>query len=419
MKFNPFRPGSIVAPGMFVGRVEELHTIEQCLFQTSRGNPQHFLVLGERGIGKSSLLMLAEAIGNGEVLPLQTSTRMSFIAISVDMGGVSSQLDIVRTIGRELKAVLESRDEIKAKAAKVWDFLTKWEVLGVRYHSEFERGIDADNERDNLAERVIQCLDSTKGVIEGMFILIDESDRPDASAKLGEFLKLLTERLTKRGCDNVVFGLAGLPSVITRLKESHESSARLFEVLTLEPLSDPERARVINTGLEEAHAKNEVETTITKDALDLICELSEGYPHFIQRFAYSAFSEDSDNMIDSEDVKKGAYKENGALAQLGVKYFNEMYYSKVWSEEYRKVLNAMAQHSDGWVSRRDIIKESGVTESNVTNALAALKERKIIMTEDGRRGYYRLPTKSFAAWINAFRSVKADFELSTDAELPF
>jgi hypothetical protein len=201
--------------------------------------PSAFLVLGERGIGKSSLLMLAEAIGNGTVLPLQTNTRMSFIAISVDMGGVSSQLDIVRIIGRELKAVLEKRDEIKAKAAKVWDFLNKWEVLGVRYHSESEREIDADNERDTLAERVMQCLDSTNGVIEGMFILIDESDRPDASAKLGEFLKLFTERLTKRGCDNVVFGLAGLPSVITRLKESHESSARLFEVLTLEPLSDP------------------------------------------------------------------------------------------------------------------------------------------------------------------------------------
>jgi hypothetical protein len=86
---------------------------------------------------------------------------------------------------------------------------------------------------------------------------------------------------------------------------------------------------------------------------------------------------------------------------LGVKYFNEMYHGKIWSEEYRKVLNAMASHGDGWVSRRDIIYESGVGESNVTNALVALKERKIIMTEDGRRGYYRLPTKSFAAWINA------------------
>jgi DNA-binding IscR family transcriptional regulator len=79
---------------------------------------------------------------------------------------------------------------------------------------------------------------------------------------------------------------------------------------------------------------------------------------------------------------------------------------KISSEDYRKVLNTMASRSDNWVSRKDIISESGVSESSVTNALSALKDRKIIMVEDGRRGFYRLPTKSFAAWINAFRSVK-------------
>jgi hypothetical protein len=107
-------------------------------------------------------------------------------------------------------------------------------------------------------------------------------------------------------------------------------------------------------------------------------------------------------------VKLGAFKENGALAQLGVKYFNEMYHGKIASEDYRTVLNAMAAHGDDWVARKDIIAESEVSESSVTNALSALKDRKIIMVEDGRRGFYRLPTKSFAAWINAFRSAKPE-----------
>jgi hypothetical protein len=55
VKFNPFQPNKIVAPGMFAGRLPEINSIEQALFQAKNGNPQHFLLQGERGIGKLSL----------------------------------------------------------------------------------------------------------------------------------------------------------------------------------------------------------------------------------------------------------------------------------------------------------------------------------------------------------------------------
>jgi hypothetical protein len=109
-------------------------------------------------------------------------------------------------------------------------------------------------------------------------------------------------------------------------------------------------------------------------------------------------------------VTRGAYKENGALTQLGNKYFNEMYHARISSEDYRRVLDAMAAHGDSWIARQTIIRECGVSETNVTNALSALKQRKIIVSDESRRGFYRLPTKSFAAWINAIRATKAKTE---------
>ncbi len=39
MKFNPFVPNGIAYPGMFIGRLDEIRTIEQALFQTRNGNP--------------------------------------------------------------------------------------------------------------------------------------------------------------------------------------------------------------------------------------------------------------------------------------------------------------------------------------------------------------------------------------------
>ncbi|MEH7848665.1 hypothetical protein [Rhizobium laguerreae] len=144
------------------------------------------------------------------------------------------------------------------------------------------------------------------------------------------------------------------------------------------------------------------------DASSLLSGLSEGYPHFIQQFAYSAFETDKDDDISVEDVVEGAFAENGALSQLGNKYFSEMYHSKISSDQYRAVLDTMAEHGDKWVSRKTIISESSLASTTVNNALAALKTRGIILADESRRnrGFYRLPTRSFATWIKAIKSVE-------------
>lgn len=408
LKFNPFQPNSIVVPGMFVGRMDELDTIEQCLFQAKNGNPQHFLISGERGIGKSSLLLLVSGTAAGLVDPVHTG-KLNFLVLDVDMGGVETQLDIVKSIGRRLKTVLGQRSQLKEKAGQVWEFLSKWEVLGVRYHG-VANSPDPDDARDDLVNNIIDFIASASGEIDGVFVIIDEADSPGEGAKLGEFVKLFTERLTRRGCHNVILGMAGLPSTIAKMRASHESSPRIFEVLHLEPLDEPEIKEVISRGLELANEKNGFATSMTPDAMTLLCELSEGYPHFIQQFAYSAFNRDSDNHIDVADVLDGAYRENGAIMQLGSKYFNEMYFGKITSEDYRRVLNTMSKYGDAWVARKTIIDESGVKASTINNALNALKGRQIILVDESRQGFYKLPTKSFAAWINAIKTVeeKAD-----------
>jgi hypothetical protein len=76
-KFNPFRPDKMMPPGMFCGRVEELRVIDHCLLQTKGGNPQHFLIDGERGIGKSSLFLIAQYVAKGDIPTLPVALRIS------------------------------------------------------------------------------------------------------------------------------------------------------------------------------------------------------------------------------------------------------------------------------------------------------------------------------------------------------
>lgn len=406
-KFNPFRPNNIIAPGSFVGRFDELLAIERCLFQAKHGNPQHFIAHGERGIGKSSLLMYVQFLAQGRIGTFTDNGRFNFLTISADLGTSQSQLDIVKKIARGFRSELARMDHVKSSAKSIYDWLTNWELFGVRYHKQTEE-MDMEEIIEDLVNYLHEFTQRTVAQADGILILLDEADRPPSDAKLGELLKLMSERLTKLGSNNVIFGLAGLPTLLARLRESHESSPRLFHTMLLEPLSANERTRVIDIGIEEANRKNDTATSVTDSAKDFLAGLSEGYPHFIQQFSYCAFDADTDFIIDDDDVSKGAFVEGGALSQLGDKYFNEMFHNKIASDDYRIVLRVMAAHGDIWVTRRQIIAESKLPQTTVNNALAALRSRGIINYDDSRprQGYYRLPTRSFASWINAFKSIE-------------
>jgi hypothetical protein len=133
-----------------------------------------------------------------------------------------------------------------------------------------------------------------------------------------------------------------------------EIEARVFRIFYLKPLKNDEVTLIINKGIDEANEINETKTTIEDKAKQLIVSLSEGYPHFIQQFAYLAFESDSDHNISKDDVMKGATDENGAFEQIGQKYFQEMYFDKINSDEYRSVLQVMAEQLDGWVTKEHI-----------------------------------------------------------------
>jgi hypothetical protein len=399
MKFNPFKPNGMAGPDMFVGRVDEIETIEKCLFQTMHGNPQHFLIQGERGIGKSSLMLTAKILAQGEALGVNYTKKFNFLCVSVDLGKCGTQLQVIQKIGRGLKTEIGRHSEIKRNAGAFWDFLTNWEVMGVKYNKAGPAA-DTDEASHELVVQLSRFIESVED-LHGVVILLDEADAPDIEADLGAFLKLTAERLQRESCNKVLFGLAGLPNALLKMKASHESSPRLFEILTLETLEIDERRTVIERGIARANETNEVKISIDETALEYLCDMSEGYPHFLQQFSYCAFEANTDNVIDIGDIVEGAYQENGAINQLGAKFFSDMYHAKISSDDYRRVLNIMANHSDDWLKRGQIQKETGLSEHTVTNALRTLLSKNIILKDESRLGFYRLPTKSFAVWINA------------------
>src|ERR1700678_4285556 len=120
---------------MFAGRYEELNKLDRVLFQTKNGNPHHFIIEGERGIGKSSLLLYLDTVASGAITGLSGSV-FNFLTVNIELEPDTSYSGIISNIGRKLRRELANHNRTRELIKTGWDFLKKWEAFGVKYNSE-------------------------------------------------------------------------------------------------------------------------------------------------------------------------------------------------------------------------------------------------------------------------------------------
>ncbi len=402
---NPFRPNSPVNPGMFAGRFTEITALEAALRQTRAGYPRNFLLTGERGIGKTSLLEYVRYLATGRLST--DSDSFNFLVVTIDVESSTSRVGLARKIEKELSRALGESEKSRQFINEAWQVVRRFEAAGVRLRD----GTSASDEESlidelaySIAKTTNETTDPTKSRVfgkkfDGLLLLLDEADNASEDLGLGSLLKLLLERVQRKDCHNFMVGIAGLPTVREVLYGSHESSLRLFDECHLDRLSPADCTIAVQLCLDTANKLNVTQTTIDDDGMGILAHLSEGYPHFIQQVGYCAFEADSDLKIGGDDVLKGALGAGGAIQQIGNRYYRNDFYQKIQKDSYRKVLRIMAEHQDGWVSKEQIREQFSGGETTLSNALHTLRTRNIIQDKEGERGVYRLRNKAFAWWI--------------------
>jgi hypothetical protein len=391
---------------MFAGRLAELEMLEAALRQTRARHPRNFLLTGERGIGKTSLIEYARFLATGQ-LEL-SEERFNFLVITVDVETGTTRMGLARRIERELSRGLGQTEKARQFLAEAWQVVRRFEVAGVRLRDP----ANVPDEESLLDELAHSIAETARGItdptstrlfgsqFDGILLMLDEADNASGTLALGAFLKLLLERIQRKDCHNVMVGLAGLPRHREVLHQSHESSLRLFDEYLLERLSQVDCESAVRICLGEANKLNVQQTTITPQGLAMLVHLSEGYPHFIQQVGYCAFQSDTDLVIDENDVLNGAGGPSGAIEQIGNRYYRNAFYNKIQKESYRQVLRLMANRQDDWITKDEIRAQFSGSETTLTNALQALRSRNIILDKEGERGVYRLSNKAFAWWIS-------------------
>ena len=268
-RVNPFRPNSPVAPGMFVGRLAQVQALEEALLQTRAGRPKGFMLTGERGIGKTSLLQYFKWVAQGHI-GIADGDEVNFLVVELDLDASSTDIGLIRRVELGLKRELSKTEPARSFLSNGWEFLKRVEAFGVSL-CDGERVMDPESLHDEFAHslavtasRIAEAdASSVFGAkYDGVLLLIDEADNAPKSLRLGAFLKLLVERVQRHGCERLTIGLAGMPTLREVLREGHPSSPRIFDELQLDILSRDESSMVIDRVLSEANTENTEKTKI-------------------------------------------------------------------------------------------------------------------------------------------------------------
>jgi AAA+ ATPase superfamily predicted ATPase len=254
-----FTPGApIRIPALFVGRAEQIH--ELLNFTTRHG--LHPIVIGSRGVGKTSLVHQAFSEGGVPIIWITCNSRMSFDMFA---RGVLDELNI------DVSATLSIEEKNRSVSGKASPFGVGASVTK-SHKNTIQRTGPGSLQLDSwlLYKRLCQF---SKKVI----IVVDEFDkvprsRMDFHTGVAELIKTLADN--QRSCDSRVV-LVGIARQAREILGGHQSIERSVREIYLPPLSKKDLRGFLDT------AEHELGFTFAPRVKNEILDNSLGYPYYV------------------------------------------------------------------------------------------------------------------------------------------
>jgi AAA+ ATPase superfamily predicted ATPase len=273
---NPYKPGNPVDPEYFGGRQKELETFKQYLDYSAGGNPHNLAILGERGIGKSSLLRKFQEIA--------TSDQNECLVVRRELdASVDSLTSFTLFLLEALKSEGGSFTSSKRKAAsKVISFFSNYKVgVSVLGHGLSLERITPHSVaiQDYFYKELMHIWEGSKEGTKGIVLLIDEAEYLQSITGAWSFLRSVFTRVSEQdaGYMLVVSGKLGL---FRGIKEIFSPIERFFTPLEIMPMSEEEVGETLQKPL-----KQSLKARIDVNAIGRIVQYSGGHPYIVQTLA--------------------------------------------------------------------------------------------------------------------------------------
>ena len=328
---NPYAPGAGQRPPELAGRDAELSQFEVVLQRVARQRPERSMVLtGLRGVGKTVLLnaLRGAAVRAGwgtgklEARPDQSLRRPLSAALHM----------AVRELGRPG----EPADDHVLGTIRA--FVERDAGAGAKLRDRWHPGITAPATRGradsgDIEIDLVELLSDIAGLAAdhrtGVALFIDEMqdlEPADVSA-----LCAACHELSQLGLPLIVVG-AGLPHLPAVLSASKSYSERLFRYVRIDRLDREQADRALENPAAEEGAR------FDSAALDVMYEMTGGYPYFIQAYGKVTWDLAPHSPISIDDVQMAGPE---AERELAVGFFGSRYERATPAE--REYLRAMAE----------------------------------------------------------------------------
>lgn len=321
---NPFKPGMPVDPEYFGGRAQEQDTFETSLRYSIAGNPHHLAIIGERGIGKSSLLRKFEQL-----------------ALQRDCMVVRRELDpTVDSIASLVMFILEALESqgashmprTLAAKRKIGAFFLKYKLgVSVMGHGfSIEKLSTSAAFQDYFYKELLHVWNGVRDATSGIVFLLDEAEKLQSIVGAWSFLRSVFTRVSEHnaGYMLVVSGKLGL---FKGIKEIFSPMERFFIPIEVKPMTLDEAADALKKPLAKFSRQ------ISDGAIQMIHHWSGGHPYVVQTFGFHAFEEGASE-IDAKLIE-------GLLPRVISRLSTQMFKDRLeeTSQQERKVLLAMSK----------------------------------------------------------------------------
>jgi CheY-like chemotaxis protein len=388
---NPFTPMSGVEPTVFGGRKEELEFFEQRLNRAIYTRfCEHFLVLGDWGIGKSTLLKeykkICQSRGNlvtiSPLEPFQTGASL-----------VDASRSIVESILRGLPYPI---DRFK-KIANYLDSIG-FNLLGTGLQFSRDTSKKEISPQAFLHDTFLNLWQDLKDKTEVLVILLDDLDNvltvPEIVMTLKSTLSMDSVKETK-----ILFGIASTSDAwmeLTSIKKHHPLSRYFISRIKLGKLKEDE--------LRDTILKSLIRTGVSfgNAVIPRIYEYTEGHPFEMQVLCYHLFNNQISRRVEISIWDKALQT---AINDLGTAVFDNWFNQA--SKEERKVLRVIAEKGNPILPKEICLlaekNKIRISLQSIRKYLQRLVEKKLISRTD--RGFYTISDRMFQVYVRNYSTL--------------
>lgn len=362
---NPFAPGAGSQPPELAGRDEIISDADVALQRVLLGrHDKSQILLGLRGTGKTVLLNKIEELAESH------HHLTSFIEAPDNRRLADMLYPKLQQVLRKLSMVEAAKHTAHNAMRVLRAFAGAFRVsmgdvsLSVDPLTGFA---DSGVLEYDLGELFTSIGEAARSAEKGWTLLIDELQYLGAE-ELSALIAAI-HRVNQKKLPIIFFG-AGLPQIAALTGNAKSYAERLFSFPSVGPLNKSAATSAIEHPI---LAEGE---TITKAAIELIYEKTEGYPFFLQEWGYQAWNYAIESPIDAEDVENAS---EAALRRLDEGFFR-VRFERLTPKE-REYVMAMASLGAGPYRSSDVADALGENMQSLGPRRAQIIHKGMIYSE--------------------------------------